>query len=113
MKNTYGEDVWGTHALENMSALTWGGNHFLPLFGKIEETITKSKNPYEVRAASFWLYKLGQWFPDYFFLPDLVSLSIKRLKVSLEDESIDLHVKNAIKEDIFQLERFKKELKGL
>lgn len=109
MKNL-NNDAWGTHSLESETALNWSNTNVAPIFEKIETTLRNSKHPFEMRAAAFWLYKLGQWFPDYFFLPSLITLSLKRLKPMIENDDIDFFIKNAIKEDIAQLERFQKEI---
>ncbi len=109
MKNLK-DDAWGTHALENQTASIWSDANVAPIFDQIENTLKKSKHPFELRTASFWLYKLGQWFPDHFHIPALITLSLKRLKPLIENEELDLYIKNAIKEDIAQLERFQKEV---
>lgn len=112
MKNLNDDDAWGTHALESETSLNWSTTHVAPIFEQVENTLKKSKHPFELRTASFWLYKLGQWFPDHFHIPALISLSLKRLKPLIENEELDLHIKNAIKEDIAQLERLKKDIEG-
>lgn len=109
MKNL-NNDAWGTHSLENEIALNWSITNVAPIFEQVESTLKKSKHPFEIRVASFWLYKLGQWFPDHFQIPSLISLSLKRLRTLFESEEIDLDIRNAIKEDIAQLERLKKDI---